>query len=173
MHEYEFVNLGEPSPEEILVPDDRFAALSALCRDVVVNACIHQTKSVIFMRQGKRNAQKVEMIASFAAHCDFATYFSQSSLEDLSARFDGNHQLTFEQRLAAPRQITNILRMNVNLVAAPPDACPLIRALSGSIASISPTTLLRTSGGLPRKRCIPPFSLVFRTVFQRFSRRLQ
>jgi hypothetical protein len=33
----------------------------------------------------------------------------------------GNHQLTFEQRLAAPRQVTNILRMNGKHVVARPD----------------------------------------------------
>jgi predicted AAA+ superfamily ATPase len=45
MHEYNFVNLAEPSPEEILVPEDRFAALSALFPDIVVTACIHQRKA--------------------------------------------------------------------------------------------------------------------------------
>jgi hypothetical protein len=36
----------------------------------------------------------------------------------------GNYQQTFEQRLAAPRQITNILRMNVKHVVARPDGLP-------------------------------------------------
>jgi hypothetical protein len=45
MHEYDFVNLAEPSPEEVLVPDHRFAALSAIFPENVVTACIHQRKA--------------------------------------------------------------------------------------------------------------------------------
>jgi hypothetical protein len=60
MHEYDFVNLAEPSPEEILVPDDRFAALSALFPDIVVTGCIHQRKASFSCGRANETRRKLK-----------------------------------------------------------------------------------------------------------------
>jgi hypothetical protein len=116
IQECDFVNLSNPTPEEIMVPQDRLVTLHALLRDLVTNAVIHQKKTVVFVRHTHRTEVDVQLLCDFVGQRDFSTYFSMAALEDLYTRFSGILQATYEQRLTTHRQITNIIRMNITVV---------------------------------------------------------
>jgi hypothetical protein len=97
MQECDFVHITEPPAEELLVPQVRRQQLLTLMRDLVMNACIQQKRTVIFVRDVPRNEVAVRMLSDFVSQRDFAAYFSKASLEDDLLR-DGCHCL-HERRL--------------------------------------------------------------------------
>ena len=120
--EFDFVHIAQPTPEELLVKEDRMFSLYGVIRDVISNAALHQKRTAIFVRATQYTMDEVNILISFMKNYDFTQFFSKSTLEDLYIRFTNIHSLSFEQRITAMRQIKNIIKLNVKVIISETDS---------------------------------------------------
>ena len=116
--ECDFVNIAPPTPDEMLAPAERLAIIQGVIRDVITNASVHQKRTVIFLRHNKRTEMEKEMLCNLISQRDFSSCFSKSALDELYVKFTGNHQMNFEHRMLARKQIGNMARVNIKVVIA-------------------------------------------------------
>ena len=130
MLENDFVNVAEPTSDELAAPHERRTRLETVLREVVTSALQTQKKAVVFARYSAVTAAECAWLVGVICHRDAAALFGRTGLDELYAKQGTTPGASWDQKVLALKHLRAAIAMCLHLVIADapdwPELLPLV-----------------------------------------------